>query len=219
MVRAWVGVGVGLLWLAGCQGDDDPALVPCVTDDGGGAAATRDGGARDGGPLVWTPRDSGTTRPPVMTPPAVDPGSAAMCAMPRNPLPSVLLPRCSAATGACLAGCTTASDADGCRDACINGDATPAETTYGLDCGGCIYLQLFACVDAAGCHDGVADAFCCLAEKCPAGSPEGCGEQRCGEELMTALTCGYFANMACTDFTTGLIAQCYGGDVDADAGG
>ena len=137
--------------------------------------------------------------------------------MRRSPLPSALLPRCSRATGTCLARCTTAADPDSCREACIASDSTPAETTYGLDCGGCIYLQLFACVDAAGCHDGVADAFCCLAEKCPAGSPEGCGEQRCGEELMTALTCGSFANMACTDFTTGLIAQCYGGDVDADA--
>jgi hypothetical protein len=217
MARAWARVGMGLLLLlAACEAEDDPVLAPCGDD--GGAAGARDAGAmRDSGPLVWTPRDSGMTRPPMMTP-AIDAGNAAMCAMRRAPLPAALLPRCSPATGTCLAGCTTAADPETCRSACIDGDPTPAESMYGLDCGGCIYLQLFACIDAANCHDGVADAFCCIAEKCPAGSPEGCGEERCGTELMTALTCGYFAKMECLDFTTGMIAQCYGGDVDADAG-
>jgi hypothetical protein len=214
MARACVRVGLTVLCLlVACDDGEEPALVPCVSDGG----HVEDGGRRDSGPLVWTPRDSGTTRPPAMSPPP-DAGSAKMCAMRRLPLPSALLPRCSRSTGECLADCTTAADADACREACIDADSTPAERMYGLDCAGCIYLQLFACVDAADCHDAVADAFCCIADKCPTGSPENCGQDSCGEQLMTALTCGYFANMACTDFTTGLIAQCYGGDLEADAG-
>ena len=216
MTRACVFLGLAVLYLLTACDEDDPALVPCVIDGGGTAGTTKDGG-RDSGPLVWMPRDSGMTRPPMMTP-VVDAGSGQMCAMRRVPLPSALLPRCSAATAACIEDCTDAADADSCREVCIDADSTPAETTYGLDCAGCIYLQLFACVDAAGCHDGVADAFCCIADKCPAGSPEGCSENSCGEELTTALTCGYFADMACTDFNRGLIAQCYAGNADADAG-
>jgi len=217
MARACVRVGMAVLGLlVGCA-EDAPVLAPCAIDGGDPAGVSKDGGQRDSGPLVWTPRDSGMTRPPTMNP-VIDAGSAEMCAMRRAPLPSALLPRCSPATGKCLADCTAAADPESCRDACIEADATPAESRYGLDCAGCIYLQLFACVDAAGCHDGVADAFCCIADKCPTGSAESCGQDNCGEELTTALTCGYFANMACVDFSTGLIAQCYGGDVDADAG-
>src|SRR5690349_16586262 len=150
MSRAWAAFGMGLVWLlAGCEGDDDPALVPCVSDSGGESEPTgKDGDPRDrdAGGLVWMPRDSGVTRPPVMSP-TVDAGSNAMCAMRRSPLPAALLPRCSPTTGACLAACPAAVDPDSCRDACIKADSTPAERTYGLDCGGCIYLPLFACVD------------------------------------------------------------------------
>jgi hypothetical protein len=217
MARACVLIGMSVLAVLVACGEDDAVLAPCATDGGDRALASKDSGQRDSGSLVWTPRDAGMTRPPIANP-VVDAGNTQMCAMRRAPLPSALLPRCSPATGKCLADCTSAADPERCRDACIDADATPAESQYGLDCAGCIYLQLFACVDAAGCHDGVADAFCCIAEKCPAGSPESCGQDKCGEELMTSLTCGYFANMACTDFSTGLIALCYGGDVDADAG-
>lgn len=218
MTRTWLGLGL-LCCLAACKDDPDPAS--CATDGGsslGASAGTHaDAGERDAGHLVWHPPDAGTIEdPPIVAP--QDAGSAATCAMRRSPLPSALLPRCEVGTGQCMAGCATATDPDSCRDACLASDHHPAESMYGLDCKGCIYLQLFACIDQAGCHDAVADVFCCLADKCPAGSPESCGEQKCGDQLMTALTCGYFANMECTDFSKGMIAQCYGGDVDADAG-
>src|SRR6185503_12037513 len=96
-------------------------------------------------------------------------------------------------------------------------DTTPAETqtSYHIACPTCLYLQLFACIDAAGCHDGVAELFCCIADKCP-GSPDGCTEDKCGNELMAAVTCGYYADMDCVDLTTGMAGECY---ADATAGG
>ena len=221
MTRTWVGIGL-LCCLCACN--DAPAqLAACATDGGGSQAsnpgAHADAGERDAGPLVWHPPDAGVIKdPPIKPGTNSDAGSAAMCAMRRSPLPSALLPRCEVGTGQCMAGCTTASDPDSCRKTCLEADHMPAESTYGLDCKGCIYLQLFACIDAAGCHDAVADVFCCLADKCPAGSPENCGDLNCADPITTALTCGYYANMECTDFTKGMIAQCYGGDVDADAG-
>jgi hypothetical protein len=136
------------------------------------------------------------------------------------PLPAMVLPRCSASTRDCIAACPQSADPEMCRDACIDADTTPPEPRYNLDCGACIYLQLFACIDAADCHEGVADAFCCFADRCPAGSAEGCGEQMCARELDVALTCGYFADMSCLDFLSGMIDECYdaSGSAESDAG-
>ena len=64
----------------------------------------------------------------------------------------------------------------------------------------------------------MADVFCCIEDKCPAGSPEGCGEQRCQTELSTALTCGYYADMECLNFLGSSIGGCFPAGDDADAG-
>jgi hypothetical protein len=141
-----------------------------------------------------------------------------MCARPRQPLPPALLPRCSADTRACVAACPQAADPDMCREQCLKADTTPRDPTTGVDCSGCVYVQLFACVDRANCHTGVADVFCCIEANCPAGSPEGCGEQHCSSQIRTALTCGYYADMSCLDFLGSSISGCFAaGDADAGA--
>lgn len=141
-----------------------------------------------------------------------------MCAEPRSYLPEALLPRCSQDTALCIAGCESTADPEPCRDACIKGDTTPAETTYGLNCGGCIYLTLFACVDMADCHAGVAEVFCCIEDNCPPGSAENCSETMCGAEIEAALTCGYFAQQECVDVLGDSIGRCFAGFGDEDAG-
>jgi hypothetical protein len=194
-------------------------------DDGSGAPAQEtqaDAGEprRDAGPpLVWRPRDASAWDAGTTTATAPDATvDARECAMVRMPLPDAVLPRCKAETRSCIADCASAADADACRDGCIAADDSAPEPTYGLDCSACIYLQLFACIDQAGCREGVADLFCCIADECPTGSPEGCGETQCGAELEAAVTCGYFADMSCIDFLTGGIDQCYATASDADAG-
>jgi hypothetical protein len=138
-----------------------------------------------------------------------------MCAEPREYLPEAFLPRCSADTAACIAGCTTEADADACRDACIEADTTPAETQFGLNCATCIYLTVFACIDMTACHDGVAEVFCCIEDNCPTGSAEGCAEQMCGGDIEAALVCGYNANLDCVDFAGDVLGQCFATDTDA----
>lgn len=210
-------LGLGLSLLAGSA---------CGDDDGTGGGDAGGAGSpsamnQDAGLPMWMPRDSGQSLPPIDVPPPNTGGAGSdgrMCAMTRNPLPAVLLPRCAASTAECIDGCPEQADPDACRDACINSDPTPAEPMYGLACDSCIYLQLFACIDAAGCHDGVATVFCCIADKCPEGSPEGCAEQQCGAELMAALTCGYSANMECLELTSSLSGQCFATGDDADGG-
>ena len=173
---AWLwGCGLCLLVAMGCGDDDDPAPA-----DGGSDAGERDAG--DSGPLVWTPKDAGASGSGGSGSVATAGSSGSdgrMCARPRQPLPAVLLPRCAPATRDCVADCAGAAEPGDCRDACVDADTTPPDAMYGVDCSGCVYLQLFACIDKAKCHQGVADVFCCIEDKCPAGSPEGCGEERC----------------------------------------
>ena len=220
-VATWLGIA-SLLASAAAGCGDDAATAQDSGAQGDGGKRADAGGERDAGRLVWRPKDAGRSpEDDVVTTPRDAGGAAAReCAQPRNPLPAVLLPRCSMATRDCVAGCAQAADPGMCRDACIDADTTPPEPRYGLDCGGCVYLQLFACIDAADCHEGVADLFCCIADRCPAGSPEGCGEQMCSRELDVAVTCGYFADMTCLDFLSGTIDACYGAGAasDDDAG-
>jgi hypothetical protein len=207
--------------LTACGNDDANSESGVDGGRAGGSAPGAGGSGADDDPLVWTPKDSGQDDlPPIEVPP---PGTtptepSGMCAKPREPLPAALLPRCAASTRDCIDACVDAADPDACREACIAADTTPPEPMYGLQCDSCIYLQLFACIDGAGCHDGVAEVFCCLAENCPEGSPEGCGEQRCSAELMAALTCGYYAKEECLTFTAELAGQCFPPTDDADGG-
>jgi hypothetical protein len=141
-----------------------------------------------------------------------------MCAAPRDYLPESFLPRCSADTAACIAGCMSSADPEACRDGCISSDATPPESQFGLNCGACIYLTLFACIDMEDCHDGVAEVFCCIEDNCPTGSAEGCSDQMCGGEIQAAVTCGYYANQDCVDLLGDEIGRCFAGLGDEDAG-
>jgi hypothetical protein len=209
--------------LGGCVDDQDEA-------DGGGAPdmdASTDERPKDAGrdAYVWNPMGGmgGSGGAGSGGSSGVGGGSGSggngldgrMCAEPRDYLPEAFLPRCSSDTAACIAGCTGTADADACRDACIASDATPAEPQFGLNCGACIYLTIFACIDMEDCHDGVAEVFCCLEDNCP-GSADGCSEQMCGGEIEAALTCGYFANQDCVDFTGDVLGQCFTtGDEDA----
>lgn len=217
--RAWLwGCGWCLAAALGCGDDFEPPR-----EDGGPHSVGAGSDAGDAGPIVWMPKDAGSAGSSGRAGSSGSAGSAGsdarMCARPRQPLPLVLLPRCSASTRDCVESCTGSADPSMCRDSCVDADTTPPDAMYGVDCSGCIYLQLFACIDRAKCHQGVADVFCCIEEQCPAGSPEGCGEQRCGTELNAALTCGYYADMECLNFLGSSIGGCFpAGGGDADAG-
>jgi hypothetical protein len=210
-----------VLLLGACG--DDPSSDP----DGGNAGTDGDSGARDAGrdAYIWIP-DSGSGSGGSGGSGGGGSGGSSgsggggpidgrMCAEPREYLPDIVLPRCSADTALCIAGCADDADTEACRDACIAGDTTPPHATYALNCAACIYLTLFACIDATDCHAGVAEVFCCIEDNCPTGSPEGCSEQMCGEEIMAALTCGYFADQSCVDLSGEPISSCFAsGDED-----
>ncbi len=223
-----------LLSISACATDratDDAGRAAGSDEDSGsggtggasGSNASHDAGADA---YVWMPRDSGTAGSNSAGgsggiggsggSSTYDSGLAGrMCAEPRMPLPDLVLPRCSVATHDCIAGCMTAADPEACRETCINADTTPAEPTYGLICASCIYLQLFACVDATDCHDGVAELFCCIEDNCPTGSAENCTELECGSELMAALTCGYYAKRDCVEVLGEAISGCFETPTDA----
>ena len=219
-LATWLGLA-GLLAGTALGCGDDASSAPDGGARGDGGARADASTERDSGPLVWRPRDAGRTPDADVIDTPLDSGTANReCAQRRTPLPAMLLPRCSADTRDCIAACPQSADPEACREACIDADPTPPEPRYNLDCGACIYLQLFACIDAADCHEGVADVFCCLADRCPSGSPEGCGDQMCAREIEVAVTCGYFADMSCLDFLGGMIDECYApssGDADAGA--
>jgi hypothetical protein len=193
----WPSLLSALLLFSGGCGDDESS------GDGGAAPAmdgSTDEGEKDAGrdAYVWMPSGgvggggSGGSGGSGTGGSGGTGGSIAgrMCAEPRDYLPDAFLPRCSADTAECIAGC--ASEA------------------------ACIYLTLFACIDMTACHDGVAEVFCCIEDNCPSGSAEGCSEQLCGGEIEAALICGYNANIDCVDFTGDVLGQCFAaGDEDA----
>lgn len=226
------GAGLALgAWLAvaacGDSAGDDAAKKH---GDAGSAAhvsgAQHDAGG-DAGKLVWHPDanidfDASDDPSGGGAMQALDAGSALAgrdCAKERMPLPAAVLPRCRASTRDCVAACAGSADADTCRGTCLKADDMPPEPTYGLDCQGCVYLQLFGCLDQGGCHDGVAEVFCCIEDKCPTGSADNCGDQMCGNEIRAAATCGYYKKMECLDFLGGTINQCFEGQsAGTDAG-
>lgn len=96
------------------------------------------------------------------------------CARAVRPLPSDLLPRCTAATGACIDGCGTTD----CVWSCAGADATPPAS--GANCETCLYHQVIACAGVAGCDAQWANWLCCTEDRCPAGSDPGCEAAQCG---------------------------------------
>lgn len=211
---------LALLLLGGCGdddggGDDEGSDAPDAGD-----AAPQDAGTDAGDQLVWMPMDVGsddTSSSNGGDGDASDPLAGRECAQVREPLPELLLPRCSATTGACIESCPQEADPEACRDACLAADDTEEDGRFGLACDSCVFLQIFACIDRAGCHEGVAEFFCCMEDRCGPGSAEGCIETECGAELETAITCGYFADETCVDFLGPLPSQCFA-EGDADGG-
>lgn len=198
---------LALLVVAACGSD----LAKKSSDAGSDSGA----GKGDAG-LTWKPDASGLG---TGSGDAGADASVRMCAQAREPLPSIVLPRCTAVTRDCVAACSGAKAGD-CRDACVKADKHPA-SAGGLNCSACVYLQLFACADQNGCHASTADTFCCIADKCPAGSASNCTDTMCNNQVTAAITCTYSAAPDCLDFTKNLIAECFASADDAgtaDAG-
>lgn len=133
------------------------------------------------------------------------------CAKRREPLPDSVLPRCSAKTQACVQSCSGA-EAESCRNACLAADSTPPTViagSYPVNCANCTILQLFACGEARGCHDPLAEALCCNDAECPPGSPEGCGDQRCASEFRALGLCLGYAAEECLSYVTGDMSRCF----------
>lgn len=141
----------------------------------------------------------------------VPPAPTGSCAQRREPLPASLLPRCSAATFACVMNCAAAADPDACGDACTAGDTTPPGNYYGypVNCSTCRVLQLLACGERSGCHDPIAAALCCSDAKCPPGSPEGCGETRCPAEFRALGLCLGYAADECVSYSSADVSSCF----------
>ncbi|MDD9935723.1 MAG: hypothetical protein OXT09_19075 [Myxococcales bacterium] len=204
------------------SGDSDDGGGSDTTPDAG-TAGPADAGEEDEEELVWMPMDAGTGDSSSDSTGSSNDSSnmssieGRECAQERDLLPDALLPRCSAATRDCVAGCAENADADACREACLAADDTPAEGMFGLNCSSCIYLQLFGCFDQAGCHEGVAELFCCLADRCADNDDDGCAETMCGDELDAAITCGYFAQESCVNFLGEELGACFADD-DSDGG-
>lgn len=207
MALRWLCGAVIVLGVMGCESDSP-------------ADASADAG--DAGKLVWKPEhpevydggNGGAASDASITMRDASSLEGRGCAMTRERLPDSLLPRCKASTRTCIADCMTAANPDDCRGACLKADDTPA-AGFGTNCESCVLLTLFACIDEAGCHEGVAQSFCCFEDRCPAPSADGCTEERCGTELNDAFTCGYYANVGCLDFLGEELSGCFADAPDA----
>jgi hypothetical protein len=177
-----------------------------------------DAGGEDAGKLVWMPpEDDSSDDDASGDDSGDDPLAGRECAKVREVLPDALLPRCSATTRDCVAACPDAEDLDACREACLKADDTPTGD-FGIDCQTCVFANVFGCIDAAGCHDGVAAFFCCLQDRCAVDNPpENCGQALCGSELQAAVTCGYFAQESCVDYLGAEVGACFP-EYDGDGG-
>lgn len=106
-----------------------------------------------------------TSMPDVEGPPVdvgVDSGGGCGGAPPLS-LMSSQLPRCSAATTACVEGCSTGA----CQSACFEADDTPPLNLDGriVGCLDCLNIQNTACAVDAGCQ-AEWDAFRCCEADC-----------------------------------------------------
>ena len=128
--------------------------------------------------------------------------------IPWAPVPSDQLPRCEAATKDCVVACPGDSSGDQCRSDCWANDPTPAPSAnLQLNCQGCIFTQLLACIDAGPCHDAVSTHFCCVADACAAGEPQ-C-DQQCPDTNAAMFTCAFSASPQCIDLVGGDVGLCY----------
>jgi hypothetical protein len=159
------------------------------------------------------PADTQGFDPPAAPPPKQDPPPTGACAEPLQPLPSSVLPRCSAATSDCITQCDLElpdDEADDCRDACQEADTTPADTSLGyeIDCSGCVFNQLLACGEAHGCHDEVAGLMCCITD-CQATGDPACLEAECTDEITAFGYCVYYGNEDCVKYESEWLSACF----------
>lgn len=120
------------------------------------------------------------------------------CALPFEPLPTSLLPRCARSTRTCVRACSTGA----CVRACLDADTTTPAS--GIDCSECVDLQYFACAEDAGCGAALAAYSCCL-EDCSFFDPASCPTE-CASQAAAWDTC---ADRSACFVDTGLSGQCY----------
>jgi hypothetical protein len=110
------------------------------------------------------------------------------CAAKRDPLPPSSLPRCAAATYACMQACKSkGADADACSKQCTANDPTPPDPATGVNCANCLSAQLLACADRA-CHGPLAEYLCCATDA---------GASACTSEQADLGVCVYYASPTC----------------------
>lgn len=126
------------------------------------------------------------------------------CALPVARFPAADLPRCSAATATCIAGCTTST----CIGACIDADATP-ESPDGWDCRGCVNYAYLYCADSGGCHTQWANYNCCFAANCAGSTDPMCAVTYCPTQRSAYNTCASGLPDTCFYLDTGEPARCF----------
>jgi hypothetical protein len=133
------------------------------------------------------------------------------CAQPRQPLPQSLLPRCSAATRACIEQCPLQHEEENaiedCRDACVEADTTPEAS--GVSCSDCVFNELLACAAARGCADQTAFLYCCI-EDCVKKQDATCLMTACADDIQAFGYCVGYGPTECVSFTEGPRARCFG---------
>jgi hypothetical protein len=146
--------------------------------------------------------DAASTQPPT-----------GACAAKRDPVPTALLPRCAAATRACIDACANKPNASDCSDACVKADPTPKDPQSGLDCNGCYFAELLACADR-GCHTPIADLLCCAANDCQGGDPS-CLQKMCYSAIQAFGLCIYYVTPECLDIDQSGRSACFARPSDA----
>jgi cytochrome c5 len=159
-------------------------------------------------------KDNGFQLPPSgdAAPPPPPTGT---CAQSHPPLPTSVMPRCSAQTRQCMLSCT---DMTTCPGNCLAADTTPSDPSTGLDCTSCYYDQALACADPS-CHDTIAQYVCCVYSKCPSGDSS-CVDAQCSAENDAFELCLYYVTPHCLESDNPLTSACFGGSMGrpADAG-
>jgi hypothetical protein len=159
------------------------------------------------------PAESTGFSPPPPSDAGGPPKATGACAEPKQPLAASSLPRCSAATRACVEQCPLLSDDDDqisdCRDACIEADLTPPDPVTGHACNGCVFNELLACAASGGCADQSALLNCCIQE-CIRSQDATCLATRCADDLQAFGYCIYYGPIECSDYSAGPIARCFG---------
>ena len=180
-----------LIALAGC-GDDGSRRTTGDAGRDAGPIMLLDGGPDSG--VGGTDAGGGT-----------DSGGARECEQMLLPYPAMEGPRCSMETKTCLEACTDGA----CVNSCVMADTTPALDAGGgfmINCGACLGLQQFYCLDSRGSHAQVA-AYLCCAEDRGCMDPS-CAMSMCNAEYM-ALGSSPAASMCLTVPTMGDYAVCF----------